>query len=591
VSDADPATTAAWSPDPSDRDAVLAFTLERLLADRRAGLPATLDDEIARRPDLERDLRELWAAAEIAENFGQSDLFDDEPGGLLQSDAAPAVPLREFGEYDLLEELGRGGMGVVYKARHRALDRIVALKMVLRGDLATPQELERLRAEAGAAAQLDHPHIVPVYEVGEVDGRPYFSMKFVAGTTLAALLADGPLDGRTTARLLVPVCRAVDAAHQRGILHRDLKPSNILIGEDGQPLVTDFGLAKRLVTEPAESSGDSRGRAAARQFSTQTGAILGTPGYMSPEQAAGARGEITPASDVHSLGAILYQCLTGRPPFQASSPVDVLLMVLEQDPLPLRMLDPKIDRDLEMVVLKCLQKPPDLRYSSAAALADDLQAWLSNEPISARSTNIGQLVSRMLRETHHAVVLESWGMLWMWHSLVLLSLCLATNWFQFRRIESRLPYLALWVVGLGLWAMIFWSLRHRSGPITFVERQIAHVWGATMASSMLLFALEWQLDLPVLTLSPVLAILAAIVFAVKAGILSGTFYIYSILMFVTSLVMAGLRRPGEPDFGLTVYGIASAAGFFIPGLKYYRQRHANDVESESGTAPASKSSF
>jgi eukaryotic-like serine/threonine-protein kinase len=574
LSPPDPVTTAAWVPDPEDREALLAVIVERLLTERRGERPVPLEEEIAKHPDLARDLRELWAAAEIADSFGRSDEFAEEYGELLTSGSSVATPLREFGDYDLLEELGRGGMGVVYKARHRTLDRIVALKMVLRGDLATPQELERLRAEAGAAAQLDHPHIVPVYEVGEVDGRPYFSMKYVAGTTLAALLADGPLDGRTTARLLVPVCRAVDAAHERGILHRDLKPSNILIDAEGQPLVTDFGLAKRLVAEPRDSSGDSRGRAAVA-VATQTGAILGTPGYMSPEQAAGARNAITPASDVHSLGAILYQCVTGRPPFQASSPVDVLLMVLEQDPVPPRMLDPKIDRDLEMVILKCLQKPPDLRYSSAAALADDLQAWLSNEPISARSTNIGQLLSRMLRETHHAVLLESWGLLWMWHSLVLLCLCLATNWFQFRGIASRVPYLTLWVVGLGLWAMIFWSLRHRSGPITFVERQIAHVWGATMASSMLLFALEWQLDLPVLTLSPVLAILAAIVFAVKAGILSGTFYIYSILMFLTSLAMAGLRRPGEPDYGLTVYGIASALGFFVPGLKYYRQRHAN----------------
>ena len=225
-----------------------------------------------------------------------------------------------------------------------------------------------------------------------------------------------------------------------------------------------------------------------------------------------------------------------------------------------------------MITLKCLQKPPELRYASAAALADDLQAWLANEPISARSTNFGQLISRALRETHHAGVLENWGVLWMWHSLVLLVLCVITNWFQWLNITSRWPYLALWIPGVGLWAMIFWKLRRRSGPITFVERQIAHVWAASMISSSLLFAIENLLDFPVLTLSPVLALIAAMVFLIKAGILSGAFYFQAAANFAVALAMAWIRHSGLPDLGLSLYGLVAAASFFIPGLKYYRQR-------------------
>ena len=568
-----------------DRDAVLVALLERLATEAAAGRPCRLSELMAAHPDLADELRELWGMQQMADALGRSSAQGSSAGkstsnrndaqgadggvqalgsgGVVESTEGKGASGRRFGDYELLDELGRGGMGVVYKARQVRLDRTVALKMLLRSDLASGPEIERLRNEAAAAAQLDHPHIVPVYEVGEVDDRPYFSMKYIAGTTLSQRLFDGPLSQREAARLMIPVCRAIEAAHSRGVLHRDLKPSNILIDRDGQPHVTDFGLAKRFDSEENGAGSDSSAesaRAAARAFLTQTGAILGTPSYMAPEQAAGQRGEVTVASDVYSLGAVLYQCLTGRPPFQAARPMDVLLMVLEQDPPPVRMISPQVDRDLEMIVLKCLQKPAELRYRSAGALADDLAAWLANEPISARSTSLGQWLSRMLRETHHAVVLENMGLLWMWHSLVLLALCLVTNWFQFERITSRLPYLSLWVLGLGLWAGIFWTLRRRSGPITFVERQIAHVWGAAMISAILLFALEQLLDLPVLSLSPVLGLLAASVFLAKAGILSGTFYIQGAVMVVVSLVMAMMRRPGVPDYGLTIYGFATAAG-------------------------------
>ncbi|MBI3862376.1 MAG: serine/threonine protein kinase [Planctomycetia bacterium] len=560
----------------NSHDERLAELLAGLVEEARGGRNPDIEAVAREHPELAVELRELWGVAALADDLAiQSGAAQGDglptatrAGPTSNAGAGPAAATGVIGNYTLLDKIGEGGMGVVYRARQNNLGRVVAVKMIQRGALASSADVARFRAEAAAAANLEHPQIVPVYEVGEHEGLPYFSMKHVAGTTLAKLLAEGPLPPRTTAELLLPVCRAIAHAHQQGIIHRDLKPSNILIDADGQPLVSDFGLAKRIDVDR------SAGAPAEAEVLTRTGAILGTPSYMSPEQAAGSRGRVGPASDIYSLGAILYQCLTGRPPFQAASPVDVVMMVLEQDPVLPRILNPKADADLEMIALKCLQKPADLRYASAAALADDLAAYLANEPISARSTNVTQLVSRILRETHHAGILENWGVLWMWHSLVLLVLCLVTNWLQWRDVESRWPYAGLWVIGLGAWAGIFWSLRRRSGPITFVERQIAHVWGASMIASCLLFVVETLLGMKVLTLSPVLPLAGAMVFVIKAGILSGAFYFQAAANFGVALVMAWIRHAGLPDIGLTLYGIVAALSFFIPGLKYYRQQRS-----------------
>jgi eukaryotic-like serine/threonine-protein kinase len=554
----------------NDHDELLVGLLDRMMTQSRTGGAASLEEAVAQHPHLAREIRELWATVQMTEDFASfSGLHDDAASAASETperDATNFMP-RDCGDYELLAELGRGGMGVVYKARQKGLDRIVALKMILRGDLASPADLVRFRAEAEAAAQLQHPHIVPVYEVDEFEGRPFFSMKLVEGTTLARRLLDGPLPSRTAAEMLAPICRAIADAHRRGVLHRDLKPSNILIDSEGRTFVTDFGLAKRMKSVSVEEAGTE-----GIQSLTQTGAILGTPSYMAPEQAAGNRGEVSSASDVYSLGAILYSMLTGRPPFQAASAVDTVLMVLEQDAVPPRMLNPKVDPDLEMIALKCLQKPPDLRYATADALADDLEAYLSNEPTSARSSHLSQIFTRAFRETHHAAILENWGLLWMWHSLVVFLLCLLTNVMQWNGIVDRWPYAALWSVGAGTWAMIFWELRRRSGPITFVERQIAHVWAGSTFSSMLLFGLESLLRLPVLTLSPVLAVIAGNVFLAKAGILSGRFYIQAIALYVTSFAMAIIASLPMPNFGVTLLGCVTAGSFFVPGLKYYRQR-------------------
>jgi WD40 repeat protein/tRNA A-37 threonylcarbamoyl transferase component Bud32 len=313
---------------------------------------------------------ETLAPEEVAEVFAAE--CDTASGAESAETRLPDLP--QVPGYEILGKLGHGGMGVVYKARHLKLNRVVALKMILAGEHASPESLERFRIEAEAVARLQHPNIVQIYEIGEQNGLPYFSLEYLEGGSLAQQLDGTPLAPRDAAELVATMADAVQAAHAEDIVHRDLKPANVLLTKDRSPKITDFGLAKRL---------DS----AAHQ--TQSGAILGTPSYMAPEQAeGGSKTKVGPATDIYALGAILYELLTGRPPFRAATPLDTVLQLLQEEPVRPRMLQSKIPRDLEIICLKCLEKEPARRFQSARALSNDLERFLAGEPIRARTTRV-----------------------------------------------------------------------------------------------------------------------------------------------------------------------------------------------------------
>jgi tetratricopeptide (TPR) repeat protein/predicted Ser/Thr protein kinase len=310
--------------------------------------------------------------------------------------------------YEGLEELGRGGMGVVYKARHTRLKRIVAVKMIRAGSQAGPEELARFRREAEAVAHLQHANIVQIYEVGEHQGQPYLSLEFVDGGSLEEKLARSPLPAHQAAALVETLARAMYAAHQKGILHRDLKPANVLLMADGTPKITDFGLAKRLDVESAQ---------------TRSGALIGTPSYMAPEQATWAVGPIGPPTDVYGLGAILYETLTGRPPFRGASILETLEQVRKEEPVAPGRLQPKLPRDLETICLKCLQKQPRHRYASAEALGDDLRRFLNGEAIRARPAPLWERAWKWTNRRPTAAALLGVS--------VLAAMILLMGWLQF----------------------------------------------------------------------------------------------------------------------------------------------------------------
>src|ERR1041385_9020615 len=287
--------------------------------------------------------------------------------------ASAAELLGEFGDYELLKEVGRGGQGVVFRARQRSLNRIVALKVISLGQWASKAHLKRFRLEAEAAARLEHPGIVPIHEVGERDGSCYFSMNFVEGGQLDQVVRREPMPIRRAVELIANVARTVHYVHEHGILYRDIKPGNILLDAKGEPHLTDFGLARLVESESSI---------------TQTLDVLGTPSYMAPEQAVGNNAAISGVTDVYGLGAVLYQLLTDQPPFASGATYETIKLLLNTEPRPPRLLNPKIDRDLSTICLKCLEKDPKRRYPSALALAEDLERWLKHEPILARRTGV-----------------------------------------------------------------------------------------------------------------------------------------------------------------------------------------------------------
>jgi serine/threonine protein kinase len=405
----------------SRADAAIAEFLEGV----ERGAPPNLDEFLALYQDVETELREFLEDYKALEKMSPR-VSVDCAGARWSGGTTPPgleMPLtlpRVFGNFELLNEIARGGMGIVYKAHQTKPSRVVALKMILTGRLASKKDRERFYAEAEAAAALDHPNIVPIFETGECEGQHYFTMGFVEGESLADRLARGPLLPREAAAIVRDVALAAHYAHERGIIHRDLKPANILIDQQGRVRVTDFGLARQQTDAT---------------HLTCTGQLLGTPSFMPPEQIAGQRQDIGPSADIYALGATLYTLVCGRPPFQAGSIADTLRQVAEQEPLALRQFDRAIPRDLETIALNCLQKLPARRYQTAQDLADDLQRFLSDLPIVARRTSHAERVVRWCRRNPLVAALSGAAAATLIGALIMLIL---SNW----RIRSESAALA-----------------------------------------------------------------------------------------------------------------------------------------------------
>jgi predicted Ser/Thr protein kinase len=435
-------------------------------------------------------------------------------------------PLGEqFAGFVLLNELGRGGMGVVYKAFEPELGRHVAVKMLLSGTISSADEVQRFHTEASAAAKLQHANIVKVYRTGVHDDRHFYSMDFIEGQSLAQRLANGPLPSRDAARYLLTIARAIHHAHQQGILHRDIKPGNILIDSDDQPHVTDFGLAKQL--------SDDHGM-------TRTGALLGTPSYMAPEQARGEK-DLTPAADVYGLGALLYELLTARPPFRGETTLDTIMQVLEHDPPPPRLLNPRIDRDLETICLKCLAKSPRDRYESAEELAGDLERYLEGETIQARSLNVIDYLSRTLERSHFDVEFRPYGNVVLAFAVIVGLMHVIKHELIAHRepIWSILAIHGVQFVAMGL---VLWLVRPRGLlPTTTAERLLWSVWLGYIASCMLLSELTRQMfgveELYRGVLYPHYAVLTGMAFFILGSTFWGKLYAIAIAFFVLACVM------------------------------------------------------
>lgn len=358
--------------------------LANYVLSEEAGEPVSRDDLLKQHPHFVDELNAFFAGRDQFKRLA-SPLS---PGAARRNDLTATV--RYFGDYELLEEVAQGGMGVVYKARQTSLNRIVAVKMILAGHLATDADVQRFASEAETAASLKHKAIVPIHEVGQQNGQHYFSMDFIDGRNLAEVIRTAPPSPEEAARIVKAIAEAVDYAHSEGIIHRDIKPSNILIDDSGQVHITDFGLALRVEVD---------------RDLTRTGQVLGTPSYMPPEQARGKRDLVGPASDIYSLGAVLYDLLAGRPPFRGESAADTIRQLIDAEPLSPGQLNRDTPRDLETICLKCLAKEPHKRYGTAALLADDLARYLADEPILARRVNSVERAWRWCRREPRMAIL------------------------------------------------------------------------------------------------------------------------------------------------------------------------------------------
>jgi len=468
--------------------------------------------------------------------------------GLPRSIPDPAAPLAPPG-YEILDELGRGGMGVVYKAQDLQLNRVVALKMILAGSHASAGDRGRLRTEAEAIARLQHPNIVQVFEVGGHDGMPFLALEFCPGGSLDRQLNGTPWQPLPAARLVETLARAMHAAHGKNVVHRDLKPANVLLTADGTPRITDFGLARKL---------DTVGQ-------TVSGTIVGTPSYMAPEQASGGSKHVGPAADVYALGAILYELLTGRPPFKAATAFDTLMQVLENEPAPPRLLNQQLPLDLETICLKCLEKDPARRYASAADLAADLRRFLEGEPVTARSYNLLQRLAGALEGGQRDEQMAAYGPLFLWLVPVMALPEIAATIIALNKGSANLLGMILESRTVVFLALVWWYRGGRLLPSNAAERQLWSVWGGYLIAG-ICFGLSNRMlsggeDAAVLMrLYPSISCLTALAFFATGAGFWGWSYAFGAAFALLSLVMVLDIRWAALEIGCLWAAVLIAVG-------------------------------
>ncbi len=537
---------------------------------------------LAAHPDLADDLRDFLqdhqrlmriadllqvgvSADEQAENSTPHDSIRDEtarlenialgaPVPLQNSDQSSSPSLGRFGDYDLLHEIARGGMGVVYKAHQVSLNRTVAIKMILRGTLAGGEDIERFTLEAKAVAKLSHPQIVVIHDVGQCDDQYFYSMEYVEGRSLAEMIRSGPVNSRKAAEYVEQVARAIEFAHQNNIVHRDIKPSNVLVDASGRARVTDFGLAKHV----------DRG-----EELTLTGQIIGTPAYMAPEQITNRRGEIGPACDVYGMGALLYELLTGRTPFKGRDQFNTLLQVLDCEPQSPREVNHDVPRELAAICLKCLEKDPRRRYTSAADLADDLNRFLSGDPISVHGHKIVDRVVRTLGRSQYDREFHTWSRIFLYVG----GISLATHILVFlnHKLQPPHPLGQLIVVRIGeliaMGAVLWWLRSEWYPPRGAPTRQLLSLWLGYLAGSTTLILVTY-LQTPAgqsfddFLAYPPMAVLASLLFMMLGSSYWGYCYVIGSI-FLAIAILTSLWLAAAP----LIFGAAWATSLLILSVR------------------------
>ncbi|MFT4541447.1 MAG: hypothetical protein ACI841_000285 [Planctomycetota bacterium] len=426
--------------------------------------------------------------------------------------------------YELEEEIGRGGAGTVHRAHKVGSTEFVALKLLGEQHFASERGRERFDVEAVIASRLHHAGIVRVLDIGQRNGNSFYTMPLIEGGSLKERLEAGPIEPSETVQLLLELCDAVRYAHGEGIVHRDLKPANVLFDKAGHARITDFGLAKDVETD---------------RNLTMTGEIVGTPNFMAPEQVSGAS-DIGPGADIYALGSILYCCLTGRPPFNAASIVETLQQVVSSTPVPPKLSNPSVPRALDSICMKCLEKDPHSRYSTASQLADDLEAYSQGLPVLAGESRRSALMHLLLQESRHPGEMERWSGIGMAHAGLALAVFTATGLLLTMGVASVWVIGALWVPGAVIAALIPWWIRPRKKPLSLIERQLAQIWILFGLSASVTLIASVGTQIQAMDLIPVLMIECALTVAYMSMILRGSFYFLSAAYALSATAVAFL---------------------------------------------------